>query len=132
MRRFLLRRILRATVALWGIVTIVFVTMRLSGDPVPLMLPPDAPRAELERVRADLGLDQPIYRQYAVYLGNVLHGDLGRSIHLRQPAITVAAERLPATIELALAAFVLAIGVAIPAGLISAARRDSLLDNVVM
>ena len=132
MRQFILRRVLRAIVALWGIVTIVFVVMRLSGDPVPLMLPPDAPRSEVERVRAELGLDQPIYAQYLVFLGNVLHGDLGRSIHMRQPAIDIAIERLPATIELALFSFVLAIAVAIPAGLISAARRNSIWDNLAM
>jgi peptide/nickel transport system permease protein len=132
MRQFLLRRIVRAFVTLWGIVTIVFVTMRLSGDPVPLLLPPDAPPAEVDCVRADLGLDRPIYHQYVVYVGNVLHGDLGRSIHMRQPAIQIAAERLPATFELALTAFVMAVVVAIPAGLISAARRNSLLDNVAM
>src|SRR4051812_9615960 len=132
MRQFLLRRITRAIIALWGIVTIVFITVRLSGDPVPLMLPPDAPRTEIDRVRADLGLDRPIPTQYVVYLGNVLHGDLGRSIHMRQSAIGIAAERLPATIELALTAFVLAIVVAIPAGLVSAARRDSLLDHLAM
>jgi peptide/nickel transport system permease protein len=132
MRRFLLRRLARAILALWGIVTIVFVTMRLSGDPVPLMLPPDAPRAEMERVRADLGLDQPIALQYAAFVGNALRGDLGRSIHMRQPAIEIAAERLPATIELALTAFVLALVVAIPAGLVSAARRNSLWDNLAM
>jgi peptide/nickel transport system permease protein len=132
MRRFLLRRLARAILALWGIVTIVFVTMRLSGDPVPLMLPPDAPRAEMERVRADLGLDQPIALQYVAFVGNALRGDLGRSIHMRQPAIEIAAERLPATIELALTAFVLALVVAIPAGLVSAARRNSLWDNLAM
>src|SRR3954469_2336085 len=132
MQQFILRRLLRAAVALWGIVTIVFVSMRLSGDPVPLMLPPDAPRAEMERVRAELGLDQPLAVQYVVYLGNVLHGDLGRSIHMRQPAIQIASERLPATAELALTAFVLAVVVAIPAGLIAAARRDSLLDHLAM
>jgi len=132
MRHFLLRRIIRAVVALWGIVTIVFITMRLSGDPVPLMLPPDAPPAEMDRVRADLGLDRPLAVQYLVFLGSVAHGDLGRSIHMRQPAIRIAAERLPATVELALVAFVLAVSVAIPAGLLSAARRSSLLDNLVM
>src|SRR3954468_14157692 len=93
MSRFLLRRLLRAAVALWGIVTIVFVSMRLSGDPVPLMLPPDAPRPERGLARADLGLDQPLSVQYVVYLDNVLHGDLGRSIHMRQPAIQIASER---------------------------------------
>src|SRR4051812_6104114 len=105
MLKFLTRRVLRAIVTLWGIVTIVFVTMRLSGDPVPLMLPPDAPIAEMNRVRAELGLDQPLPVQYLVFLGNVLHGDLGRSIHMRQPAIDIAMERLPATFELAITAF---------------------------
>ena len=132
MRQFLLRRIVRAFVTLWGIVTIVFVTMRLSGDPVPLMLPPDAPPPRWT-------VSAPIWASIGrstistwSYVGNVLHGDLGRSIHMRQPAIQIAAERLPATFELALTAFVLAVVVAIPAGLISAARRNSLLDNVAM
>jgi peptide/nickel transport system permease protein len=132
MLKFLTRRILRALIALWGIVTIVFITMRLSGDPVPLMLPPDAPTAEMNRVRAELGLDQPIPVQYVVFIGNVLRGDLGRSIHMRQPAIEIAIERLPATIELALVAFALAVVVALPAGLISAAKRDSIWDNLAM
>lgn len=132
MRQFILRRVLRAIVALWGIVTIVFTTMRLSGDPVPLMLPPDAPTAEIERVRAQLGLDRPLYEQYVVFVGNVLRGDFGRSIHMRQPALDIALERMPATIELAVVAFLLAVVVALPAGLISAARRNSLWDNLAM
>jgi len=132
MLQFLTRRILRAVVALWGIVTVVFIVMRLSGDPVPLMLPPDASTAEMNRVRADMGLDQPIVVQYAVFLGNVLRGDLGRSIHMRQPAIDIAMERLPATFELALVAFALAVVVALPAGLISAAKRNSIWDNTAM
>jgi peptide/nickel transport system permease protein len=132
MLQFLTRRILRAVVALWGIVTIVFIVMRLSGDPVPLMLPPDAPTAEMNRVRAELGLDQPIPIQYLVFIGNVLRGDLGRSIHMRQPAVDIALERLPATFELALVAFGLAIVVALPAGLISAAKRNSIWDNLAM
>ena len=132
MLQFLSRRVLRAVVALWGIVTIVFIVMRLSGDPVPLMLPPDAPTAEMNRVRAELGLDQPIPVQYLIFLGNVMRGDLGRSIHMRQPAIDIALERLPATIELALTAFALAVVVALPAGLVSAAKRNSIWDNLAM
>ncbi len=132
MFQFLTRRVLRAVVALWGIVTIVFIVMRLSGDPVPLMLPPDASTAEMNRVRAEMGLDQPIPVQYVVFLGNVLRGDLGRSIHMRQPAIDIAIERLPATFELAVTAFVLAVVVALPAGLVSAAKRDSIWDNLAM
>ncbi len=132
MRQFLIRRLLRAIAALWGISTIVFVVMRLSGDPVPLMLPPDAPTSEIFRVRAELGLDQPLPVQYAVFLGNILRGEMGRSIHMRQPAMQIAAERLPATLELALGAFFLAVVIAVPAGLISAAKRNSLWDNLAM
>jgi peptide/nickel transport system permease protein len=132
MRQFLIRRLLRAIVALWGISTIVFIVMRLSGDPVPLMLPPDAPTSEIFRVRAEMGLDRPLYVQYLVFLGNLLQGDLGRSIHMRQPAMQIAAERLPATLELAIGAFLLAVVIAIPAGLVSAAKRNSLWDNLAM
>jgi peptide/nickel transport system permease protein len=132
MRGFLVRRLIRAVIALWGISTIVFVVMRLSGDPVPLLLPPDAPTSEIFRVRAEMGLDQPLPVQYAVFIGNLLRGDLGRSIHMRQPAMQIAAERLPATLELALGAFLLAVVIAVPAGLISAAKRNSLWDNLAM
>jgi ABC-type dipeptide/oligopeptide/nickel transport system permease component len=132
MTRFILRRLLRALVALWGVSTVVFVVMRLSGDPVPLLLPPDAPPAEVFRVRAELGLDQPLPVQYAVFIGNLLRGDLGRSIHNRLPAMQVAGERLEATIQLALCAFVLAVIIAIPAGLVSALKRNTVWDNLVM
>ncbi|MBI2206076.1 MAG: ABC transporter permease [Candidatus Rokubacteria bacterium] len=106
--------------------------MRLSGDPVPLLLPPDAPRAEIFRVRAELGLDRPILVQYGVFLGNVLAGDFGRSIHFREPAMRVVASYLPATVELGLAAFALAALVALPIGVVSAVKRNSLLDHMAM
>src|SRR5919198_5581337 len=103
--RFLAPRLLRALIALWLVSTVVFVVMRLSGDPVPLLLPPDAPRAEIFRVRTELGLDRPLPVQYLVFLGNVFDGDFGRSIHFRQPAMRVVTSSLPATLELGLAAF---------------------------
>ena len=106
---FLGPRLFRALVALWLVSTVVFVVMRLSGDPVPLLVPPDAPRSEYERVAKDLGLDRPLPVQYAVFLGNVLRGDFGRSIHFRQPAWGVVMGYVPATAELALAAFGLAL-----------------------
>ena len=84
---FLAQRLFRALIALWLVSTVVFVVMRLSGDPVPLLLPPDAPRSEIFRVRAELGLDRPLPVQYGVFLGNVLRADFGRSIHFREPAL---------------------------------------------
>ena len=129
---FLGTRLARALVALWLVSTVVFVVMRLSGDPVPLLLPPDAPRSEIFRVRAELGLDRPLIVQYGVFLGNVLRGDFGRSIHFREPAIKVVLGYLPASLELALTAFVLAALVAVPVGLVSAMKRNTIVDHVVM
>ncbi|MBI5627724.1 MAG: ABC transporter permease [Candidatus Rokubacteria bacterium] len=122
----------RALITLWIVSTVVFVVMRLSGDPVPLLLPPDAPRSEIFRVRAELGLDRPLPIQYGVFLGNVLRGDFGRSLHFREPASGVVMGYLPATLELGLAAFTLAVLVAVPVGLLSAVRRNTLLDHVAM
>jgi ABC-type dipeptide/oligopeptide/nickel transport system permease component len=129
---FVGRRLLRALVALWLVSTVVFVVMRLSGDPVPLLLPPDAPRSEIFRVRAELGLDRPLPVQYLTFLGNLVRGDFGRSIHFRVPAARVVMDYVPATVELGLAAFGLAVLIAVPIGVLSAVRRNSLLDQAAM
>ncbi len=130
--QFLGTRLIRALIAVWLVSTVVFVVMRLSGDPVPLLLPPDAPRSEIFRVRAELGLDRPLPVQYAVFLANVLRGDFGRSIHFRESAFRVVLGYLPATLELGLTAFSLALIVAVPIGLVSATRRNSFLDQATM
>ncbi len=126
------QRLVRALIALWLVSTVVFVVMRLSGDPVPLLLPPDAPRSEIFRVRTELGLDRPLPVQYATFLGNILRGDFGRSIHFREPAFRVVLGYLPATVELGLTAFVLATLAAVPVGVLSAVRRNSPLDHAAM
>jgi peptide/nickel transport system permease protein len=125
-------RLVRALVALWLVSTVVFVVMRLSGDPVPLLLPPDAPRSEIFRVRAELGLDRPLIVQYGVFLAHVARGDFGRSIHFREPAMKVVAGYLPASLELALTAFVVAALIAVPIGLLSAIRRNTIIDHATM
>ena len=132
MRQFLIRRLIRAIVVLWGISTIVFIVMRLSGDPVSLLLPPDATREDVERISHQLGLDKPLIVQYAIFMTNLSHLDFGRSIHLRQPAWDVAMERVPATLELAAAAFLLAVVVAIPIGVLAAMKPYSWFDNTAM
>src|SRR6186713_2997118 len=109
---FVSYRLFRALIALWLVSTVVFVVMRLSGDPVPLLLPPDAPTSEIMRVRRDLGF--------------------GRSIHFREPAFTVVRGYLGATLELGLTAFVLATLIALPIGLLSAMKRNSFLDHAAM
>ena len=129
---FLTARFVRALIAVWLVSTVVFVVMRLSGDPVPLLLPPDAPRSEYARVAKELGTDRPLPVQYAVFLQHVVHGDFGRSIHFREPAMRVALGYLPATIELGLTAFALAVIVAVPVGVVSAVRRNTAVDHVAM
>src|SRR3972149_11173909 len=129
---FLAQRFFRALIALWLVSTVVFVVMRLSGDPVPLLLPPDAPISEMERVRRELGLDRPLPVQYAVFLGNTLRLDFGRSLHFRPPAFTVVRGYILATLELGLTAFVLAAAVAVPVGLLPAVTRSSVLDHAAM
>ena len=129
---FLAYRLFRALIALWLVSTVVFVVMRLSGDPVPLLLPPDAPRSEIFRVRAELGLDRPLPVQYAVFLANLARGDFGRSIHFREPAFRVVRGYLLATLELGLTAFCLAALLAVPIGLLSAMRRNTAVDHAAM
>jgi peptide/nickel transport system permease protein len=129
---FLGRRLIRALICLWLVTTVVFVVMRLSGDPVPLLLPQDAPRSEFARVRAELGLDLPVPVQYAIFVKNVFRGDFGQSIRYREQAFHVVVGYLPATIELGLAAFALAVVVAVPIGLLSAMRRNTVLDHAAM
>jgi len=132
MGRFLAYRFARLIVALGSVVTVVFIVMRLSGDPVPLLLPPDAPIAEINRVRTEMGLDQPLLVQYGIFVKQAIRGDFGRSIHFRVSAMMVVWERVPATIQLALASFLCAVVVAVPAGVLSAIRRGSVYDHAVM
>src|SRR5881409_1121024 len=127
--RFLAPRLLRALIAVWLVSTAVFVVSRLSGDPVPLLLPPDAPTREIFRVRRELGLDRTLPVQYGVFLVNALRGDFGRSIHFREPAFAVVRGYLGATAELGLTAFLLAAFVAVPVGLLSAVDRRVALDG---
>ena len=129
---FLASRAGRALVALWLVSTVVFVVMRLSGDPTPLLLPPDAPQSEIFRLRKELGLDRSLPVQYAVFLRNLVRADFGQSIRFKGPALAIVTERLPATLELGLTSFGLAILLAIPIGLLSAVYRNTLLDHAAM
>jgi ABC-type dipeptide/oligopeptide/nickel transport system permease component len=118
---------------LLGTTIIIFATVRvIPGDPARLMLPADATAEDVERFRERMGFDEPVYRQYGTYLKGLLVGDLGRSMRYRRPVLELVLERLPATIELAGVAAILAVLVAVPAGIVSAIKRDSLYDNAFM
>jgi peptide/nickel transport system permease protein len=118
--RATLRRIVIGVVTLWGAVTLVFVFEHLSGDPVELLVPPTATAAVRQATARQLGLDQPLIEQYGRYLGNLLHGNFGNSFAFHQPAGPLVLGRLPATLELAGAAMVIAAVVGIPLGLLAA------------
>jgi peptide/nickel transport system permease protein len=132
MARYMLARLLRAAGTMWLVVTLVFVGLRLSGDPAAALLGPEANPEAIEGLRRAWGLDQPLPVQYARYLSNLAQGDFGRSLREQRPATSVVHERLPATIHLAAVAMILAIAIGIPAGILAALRRGSLLDRSVM
>src|SRR3954470_8900555 len=98
MKRYVAHRLLQGIVLLCLVASIVFFLGRLTGNPVDLMLPEDAtPEDRISMIRA-LGLDGPLYQQYAIFIGNALHGDLGTSIRMREPAVDVFFSRLPNTL----------------------------------
>jgi peptide/nickel transport system permease protein len=132
MHVWLLKRIAYSLLTLLAISVIVFSLVRLTGDPVLLFLPPDAPTAEVDRLRRALGFEDPLPVQYARFLRSALAGDVGFSLKHQEPALRVVLDRLPATLELATAAMLLTLAIALPAGIVSAVRRNSWLDRLVM
>jgi ABC-type dipeptide/oligopeptide/nickel transport system permease component len=118
---------------LLGVTIVVFSLVRvIPGDPVRLMLPPDATDQDVEILREQLGFNQPLYRQYLLFMQGVLTGDLGKSLRFRRPVSELVWERLPATIELAIAGTLLTIVIGIPAGVIAAWKRNSFYDSFFM
>ncbi len=132
MVQYTLRKLLHTAFVALGVVTLVFVALRASGDPASTMLPGDASVDELTALRRTLGLDQPLYVQYVRFLADVVAGDFGTSFRHQQPALPLVLERLPATLELALAALVLAVAVALPLGIVAALHRGRLADLLAM
>ncbi|AFZ74838.1 ABC transporter permease [Natronobacterium gregoryi] len=127
--KFLTRRILQGVFVLWGVVTILFGLRAISpGDPVTLMLEEGATQDLIEHVREQEGLDEPIYVQYLDYLQGLFVGDFGYSWQSSREVETMVIERIPATVELAVAATIVAIVIAIPLGVISATRRNQPSD----
>jgi len=122
------KSLLQILPVLFLISTIVFFLVHVTGDPVALMLPETATDEDRAVLSKALGLDQPLYVQFGVFLGNVLQGDFGTSFHYGQSALPLVLERLPASFELALAAMVVAIILAVPLGIISAIKRNTFLD----
>jgi peptide/nickel transport system permease protein len=131
-RRFVVRRLAQAVLVVFGVSLVVFCVVRLSGDPTYLMLSPNATEEDRRRFARELGLDRPLYVQYLVFVRRAAAGDFGRSLRYNQSALALVLERLPATLELALAALAVSLVVAIPAGVVSALRRGTPVDNLTM
>jgi len=126
----MMRRLSRGIVVILGVSTFVFLILRLSGDPVPLLLPPEATATEVQALRVNLGLNRPLYVQYAVFWRHVLEGDWGESLRYKRSVTQLVLDRLPATLELAFTAFLLAITVGTPLGVLAGAWRGGWSDRM--
>ncbi len=130
MTRFLLRRLLLTIPVLIGVATLVFSLIHLvPGDPVQAMLGESASPQDVAQLRTKLGLDRPLLQQYGSFARGVVRGDLGTSLRTNQPVTDIILERMPATLELAVSAMVVAILFAIPLGIIAAVRKGTRVDH---
>ncbi len=129
---FILRRLMQSLMVAFAMSVIVFFGVNVIGDPVDLLISPDADQAEIEATIARLGLDKPIVEQYGYFLSNALQGDLGKSFIFAVPALKLILQRMPATMELALAALLLSAVVAIPLGVYAGLHPESKTSKVIM
>ncbi len=128
MGKFVLARVAQALISLVLVSVVIFLVVRLTGDPLLTILPEEAEREQFDRMREFLGLDRPVAVQYFSYMGNVLTGDFGESIRTRSPVGDLLWDRLPATLELGLLAMGISFILAIPLGVYAASRPGSPLD----
>ncbi len=132
MLAFIIRRLLQSVLVMLTVGFIAFSLFNFVGDPVSLMLPPEATQADRDDVRKSLGLDQPFYVQFGTFLGNAVQGNFGISLRLGRPVSQLLAERLPATLELAMTAAVFGLLVGIPMGVYTALKRDKWTSKVLL
>lgn len=132
MTQYLLRRITYSVIALVVISSLMFVLLRLTGDPATATLGAEASPAAVEGFRREWGLDRPIWEQYAVFVSHVVRGDFGVSFRSLQPALTLVVERLPNTVQLAFAAMAVTLIIAVPLGIVAALKKDRPADAAAM
>ncbi len=129
MQSYLLRRLWQSALTLVGVSLLVFVILRvIPGDPAKMLLPEGAPPSAIEELNRELGLREPIWVQYGIFVRSVVRGDFGQSFQYRAPALRVVVERVPATIQLALTAMVLTVLVGVSIGVLAAVRRGTGYD----
>lgn len=133
MSAYVLRRLLQSVVVLFGVSLVVFFLARLApGDPVSLMLAETASPEQIEAAREHYGLNDPLPIQYWLFVTRAVRGDFGDSLYYNEPALLVILEAFPETVKLALAAFVVAVSVAVPLGVIAAIKRDTVWDYLAV
>ncbi len=130
MGKYILKRVAQSILVLLGITAVVFFVLNLTGDVLDFMLPPGTSQEVYDEYTERLGLDDPLFVQYGRFLKNAIRGDFGESHFYREPALQVVLERLPATFALAIAAFVIALAWGIPVGILSAYKRNSIVDTI--
>jgi peptide/nickel transport system permease protein len=132
MIQYIIRRLIQAVFVVLGVITVVFFVVRLTGDPVRLLLSQTSSEADIQNVRHNLKLDRPLWEQYITFVSNALHGDFGKSIHYQGfDSMSLVLNRYPRTIQLAVCALVLSVTLSIIFGVIAAVKRYSVLDNAV-
>jgi len=132
MTTWLIRRLIQALFVLLAMSVIVFIGVHVIGNPVDILISPEADQAERARVIAALGLDQPLWKQYLLFVNDALHGNLGRSFVFNEPALRLIAQRMPATMELAVTAVLLSILLGIPLGLYAGLYPESAAARTIM
>ncbi|MCK5777763.1 MAG: ABC transporter permease [Rhodospirillales bacterium] len=129
---FIIRRLLQSVVVVAVMSLIVFVGVNVVGDPVDMLINPEADQAEIQRVIRDLGLDRPLHEQYLFFVGNALEGDLGKSFIFGESALKLIVQRIPATFELALTALILAVVIGVPLGVYAGMRPTAISSRTIM
>lgn len=129
---YILRRIPQSIVTVLGVLIVVFIIVYMSGDPTKLLLPPEASEEVIQQFRREMGLDQPLWKQLLIFLAGAVRGDFGLSFVHAQPAMQVIMERMGASLQLAITAFIIVVAVGIPLGVLAAIYRGSLIDQVVV
>lgn len=130
MWRYFSYRLLQIPLVLFIISLMIFVLVYIAGDPVALMLPAEATQEEVQQLRAALGFDQPFYIQFWNYMIDLVQGDFGESYKYGVAALTLVLERMPATFELATASMIIAVVIAVPLGIVSALKPNSIIDLI--
>ncbi len=129
---YIIRRLMQSILVVWIMSLIVFVGVNIVGDPVDMLINPEADQAEIERFIRDLGLDRPIHEQYWYFVLNALKGDLGNSFIFNEPALKLIVQRIPATFELAITALLMAVVIGIPLGVYAGLKPENRVSKTIM